>query len=141
MRYSPKPKSEYVQETGEGSLRGFGASDLLDYPGVWNLFFLSEPNADISERWEHAETLPEYTDLIWPCYDVTCEVFPNLVEAINTLPPAEFIAAIKTMNYHQMPTYEMLGVQWFEIMERRATPRGVEKQVDNILFVNFMGNS
>lgn len=140
MRYSPKPMSDYTKINSQGVKVGFGASELLAVPGAWNLFFLSEPQAGISERWEDPDTLPEFAETLWACH-LTCRTFPDVVQAIETLRPAEFIVAVKKMNYKEMPIYRGFGEEWFEVMEQRALPpRGLVNQEDNVLSVNFMGH-
>jgi hypothetical protein len=140
MIYSPKAKQDYVLQTLEGEYRGFGASELLDVKGSWNLFYLSEPLADVSDRWQDSETVPEFAESIWPCH-LTCELFPHVAEALTKLQPVEFILYLKTLNYRDMPMYELLGETWLEIMEARARPpKGVVAREGNVLMVNFMGD-
>ena len=141
MIFSPKPMSAYARENKQGLEEGFGTSLLLMEPGVWNLFWLSEPLADASETWPMYDTdnLPKFSELMWPC-SLTCRLFPAVTNALETLTATEFIVALKGMDYRSMPLYQTIGEGWIETMEVRAGGhRGVMSRTGNVLDVNFLG--
>lgn len=134
MIYSHKPYNAYK------ALEIFSA-DLFSKPCEWNLYYLSEVRLDDSI--EVSEDYPSEMQIFWACH-LLCAVYPNIAEALITLPPLEAIEVIKSEpNIKNTNIFELLGDKWFETMLDRAAlpePRGIQQQVGNVLTVNFGKN-
>ena len=142
MVYSPKAKEEYSRQNSRGEEIGFGVSELLDSPEVWNLFYLSEPLATITESWPQSniEAMPIFSAMVWPCV-LVCQNHPEIVQDLLNLPAADFVDALKARDYKSLAPYKLLGESWITLMETRAkNPRGIVKSLGNVTTVNFLGH-
>lgn len=145
MIYSPLPRTSYMREVSETNTKtGIASSGFLDAPGVWNLFYLSEPKVDEYLEWAKGRTdspEPDASVMVWLC-SLTCKVVPELAEALETLPAAEIPSFIRKIpGYESLSIYKELQENWFNIMSERAKPkRGILGQVGNVLKVDFGGH-
>ncbi|MDI1360641.1 hypothetical protein [Methylotenera sp.] len=140
MRFSPHDIKNYVRTLPSGEQVGFGSYSVLESLAAWNLFYLSEPLADIAITCSDNATYPKFSDMIYPCHLET-SVNKELAKALETLSPTECVEAIKSMNYRAMEPYKLLGELWINIMELKAAgPRGVIESSGNVVSVNFGGS-
>lgn len=123
LRYSPKPRSDYVKIIGKHSY-GPATSTLLDSDATWNLAFLSH---DFNKTIDHPD--PNFTTHVRRTVQTKLDSSglgigedpATLVASLLALPAPRFVYLIKKHKVlRALPLYQTYGQEWLDAIEGRS---------------------